>query len=157
MPEVRERDRAVFQQILRGEPAYNYETRHLRRDGVPVDLSFNAIPLRSPGGEVIGATGTARDITEAKQAAAALYESVARLRLAVDAADLYYWEWAVADNSFSWGRDPSALLGLAASGSRAKPDFRKLIHPDDRERYEDAYARTLETGEPHSCEFRIVG
>ena len=157
VPEVRERDRAVFQQILRGEPAYDYETRHLRRDGVPVDLSFNAIPLRSPGGEVIGATGTARDITESKQAAAALYESVARLRLAVDAADLYYWEWAVADNSFSWGRDPSALLGLAASGSRAKPDFRTLIHPDDRERYEDAYARTLETGEPHSCEFRIVG
>lgn len=155
--EVRDRDRAVFQQILQGEPAHNYETRHVRRDGLPVDLSFNAIPLRNPAGEIIGATGTARDITEVKQAAAALYESVARLRLAVDAADLYYWEWGVADNKFSWGRDPSGLLGLPASGARDHPDFRTLIHPDDRERYEEACARTLETGEAHSCEFRIVG
>ncbi len=157
VPEVRERDRAVFQQILQGEPAHNYETRHVRRDGVPVDLSFNAIPLRNPAGEIVGATGTARDITDVKQAAAALYESVARLRLAVDAADLYYWEWGVADNSFSWGRDPSGLLGLPASGARTHPDFRTLIHPDDRERYEEACQRTLETGEAHSCEFRIVG
>lgn len=155
--EVRDRDRAVFQQILQGEPAYNYETRYLRKDGLSVDLSFNAIPLRNPAGEIIGATGTARDITEVKQAAAALYESVARLRLAVDAADLYYWEWGVADNKFSWGRDPSALLGLPANGARDHPDFRTLIHPDDRERYEEACARTLETGEAHSCEFRIVG
>jgi len=155
--EVRERDLAVFQQILKGEPAYNYETRHLRRDGTPVDLSFNAIALREPGGEIVGATGTARDITEVKQAAAALYESVARLRLAVDAADLYYWERGVRDNTFAWGRDPSALLGMAAPGARGHPDFQALIHPDDRERYQEACTRTLETGEPHFCEFRIVG
>ncbi len=157
VPEVLERDRAVFQQILRGEPAYNYETRHQRRDGVPVDLSFNAIPLCNPAGEIIGATGTARDVTEVRQAAAALYENVARLRLAVDAADLYYWEWGVEDNSFSWGRDPSALLGLPATGAHTYPDVRTLIHPDDRQRYEEACARTLQTGESHASEFRIVG
>lgn len=156
-PEVRDRDLAVFRQIVGGEPAYNYETRHLRRDGLPVDLSFNAIPLRNAKGEIVGATGTARDITEVKRAAAALYESVARLRLAVDAADLYYWEWGVTDNVFTWGRDPSGLLGVQPSGARSHPDFRSLIHPDDRERYEEAYARTLESGEAHSCEFRIVG
>jgi diguanylate cyclase (GGDEF)-like protein/PAS domain S-box-containing protein len=155
--EVRERDLAVFLQILKGEPAYNYETRHLRRDGTPVDLSFNAIPLRGAAGEIVGATGTARDITEVKQAATALYESVARMRLAVDAADLYYWERGVHDNTFAWGRDPSALLGISALGARAYPDFRTLIHPDDRERYDEVCTRTLETGEPHFCEFRIVG
>ena len=155
--EVRQRDLAVFQQILKGEPAYNYETRHLRRDGTPVDLSFNAIPLRDAAGAIVGATGTARDITEVKLAASALYENVARLRLAVDAADLYYWERGVHDDTFAWGRDPSAMLGMAAPGARAHPDFQALIHPDDRERYEEACKRTLETGEPHFCEFRIVG
>ena len=155
--EVRQRDLAVFQQILKGEPAYNYETRHLRRDGTPVDLSFNAIPLRDAAGAIVGATGTARDITEVKLAASALYENVARLRLAVDAADLYYWERGVHDDTFAWGRDPSAMLGMAAPGARAHPDFQALIHPDDRERYAEACKRTLETGEPHFCEFRIVG
>ncbi len=156
VPEVRDRDLALFRQVLQGEDTYNYETRHLRRDGVPVDLSLNAIALRDAAGKVIGATGTARDITESKKAAAALYESVARLRLAVDAADLYYWEWDLQDDSFTWGRDPGSLLGLAAA-SEPNPDFRTMIHPDDRERYEQACARTLETGESHSCEFRIVG
>lgn len=155
--EVRQRDEAVFNRILNGEPLYNYETRHLRRDGTPVDLSFNALPLRNQAGEVVGATGTARDITEGKLAAAALYESVERLRLAVDAADLYYWEWNVTEDSFTWGRDPTALLGPETPGSTGSPDFRKAIHPDDRERYEDACNRTLQAGEAHMCEFRIVG
>jgi len=155
--EVRQRDEAVFNRILNGEPVYNYETRHVRRDVTPVDLSFNAIPLRSQSGEVVGATGTARDITEGKEAAAALYESVERLRLAVDAADLYYWEWNVVEDSFAWGRDPSGLLGQEGAGASGPPDFRKMIHPEDRERYEDACNRTLQSGEAHVCEFRIAG
>jgi diguanylate cyclase (GGDEF)-like protein/PAS domain S-box-containing protein len=155
--EVRDRDEAVFRAILAGEPLYNYETRYLRRDGTPVDLSFNAIPLRSPSGEIKGATGTARDITEGKLAAAALYESVERLRLAVDAADLYYWEWNIAEDSFTWGRDPAGLLGAEPAGSQGPSDFRKMIHPEDRERYAEACSRTLESGEAHTCEFRIVG
>lgn len=155
--EVRERDIAVFRRILEGEPIQNYETRHLRLDGAAVDLSINAIALRNPAGEIIGATGTGRDITQSKQAAAALYESVEKLRLAVDAADLYYWEWSEGTDHFKWGRDPTGLLGSSPAGAPADRDFRVLIHPDDRERYDDAFQRSLATGETHFCEFRIVG
>ncbi len=154
--EVRERDIAVFRRILTGEHVQNYETRYLRRDGTAVDLSFNAIALRNPAGTIVGATGTARDITQAKLAAAALYESVERLRLAVDAADLYYWEWSVATDAFSWGRDPDGLLGAPPAGAPADRDFRTLIHPDDRERYNEAFRRSLATGETYFCEFRVV-
>ncbi len=155
--EVRERDKVVFNAIFRGEPLFNHETRHLRRDGMPVDLSFNALALRNQAGEIVGATGTARDITEVKLAAAALYESVERLRLAVDAADLYYWEWNVGEDSFTWGRDPAGLLGPLPLGVSVTPDFRRLIHPDDRQRYEDSCSLTLRAGEVLACEFRIVG
>ena len=155
--DVRGRDEAVFGRILAGEPLYDYETRHQRRDGIAVDLSFNAIPLRNQKAQIIGATGTARDITGVKVAAAALYESVERLRLAVDAADLYYWEWNVADDKFAWGRDPTGLLGPVPPGAATHPDFRTLIHADDRERYADACDRALQAGQAHACEFRIVG
>jgi PAS domain S-box-containing protein len=89
-PELAERDAAVFRRILAGESVFDYQTRHLRRDGTHVDLSFNAVPLRDGSGAVIGATGTAHDVTREKQAAAALHEIVEKLRLAVDAADLLY-------------------------------------------------------------------
>jgi diguanylate cyclase (GGDEF)-like protein/PAS domain S-box-containing protein len=135
----------------------NYETRHLRGDGGHVDLSFNVIPLRDPSGAIIGATGTARDVTQTKLADAALYESVERLRLAVDAADLYYWEWSVSEDRFSWGREPGGLLGSSAEDGQAYPDLRTLVHIDDRERFNAAANRTLETGEAYFCEFRIVG
>lgn len=156
-PEVRERDQAVFSRILAGEHVQNYETRHLRGDGGHVDLSFNVIPLRDASDAIIGATGTARDITQAKLADAALYESVERLRLAVDAADLYYWEWSVSEGRFSWGREPGGLLGSTAEDGQPYPDLRALVHADDRERFNAAVNRTLETGEAYFCEFRIVG
>ena len=155
--ELRERDQAVFRRILEGEHVQDYETRHLRSDGAHVDLSFNAIALRDPQDRIIGATGTARDVTHARQAAAALYESVERLRLAVDAADLYYWEWSLADDKFSWGREPEGLLGSQVADGRVHSDWRTLVHPDDRERFDAAGRRPVETGEAYYCEFRIVG
>lgn len=155
-PAVRERDIAVFRQVLQGEHVHNYETRHLRHDGTTVDLSFNAIPLRGPRGEVTGATGTARDITDARKSAAALYESVERLRLAVDAADLFYWEWDVAGDKLRWGRDPAGLLGLPSDPARGHADFPSLVHAEDRERYLAQVHSALQSGAPYVCEFRIV-
>ncbi len=155
-PEVLERDLAVFRRVQDGEPVYNYETRHLRRDGRHVDLSFNAIPLRNARGETIGTTGTARDITEQKLAAAALHESVEKLRLAADAADLYYWEWDIDADVLQWARDPSGLIGRPDERTLSWPDLRALIHPDDRERYTASARRALESGQGYRCEFRIL-
>jgi diguanylate cyclase (GGDEF)-like protein/PAS domain S-box-containing protein len=70
---------------------------------------------------------------------------------------LYYWEWSVGGDAFTWGRDPTGLLGFAQHGVPADRDFRVLIHPDDRERYDEAFKRSLAMGETHFCEFRIVG
>jgi diguanylate cyclase (GGDEF)-like protein/PAS domain S-box-containing protein len=151
-PEVRERDLAVFRRILAGESAFNYETRHLRRDGAHVDLAFNAIPLRDPAGAIVGATGTAHDISEQKRAAAALHEGVERLRLGAEAADLHYWEWDAASDTLFLGHSPAQ----AAAGARIRwQEYLNRIHPEDRERFAAAARAALEFGEPLAAEFRI--
>jgi diguanylate cyclase (GGDEF)-like protein/PAS domain S-box-containing protein len=124
--ELRERDYAVFQRVLGGEALFEHETRHLRSDGAPVDLSFNAVALRDAAGRVLGAAGTARDIGERKRAAAVLHETVAKLRLAVEAADLHYWEWDAESGRIHWGRTPDfppddAEGTLAAAIARREP------------------------------------
>lgn len=153
---VRERDAAVFGRVIEGEQVFDYETRHTRRDGSYVDLSFNATVLRDAKGVILGATGTAHDVSEQKRSAAALHENVAKLRLAVDAADLYYWEWDLDADKLTWGRDPGALIGRPDERSHVYPDFREMVHPEDRARYLAAGRSALASSEPYAAEFRIV-
>jgi PAS domain S-box-containing protein len=65
--EQREKDWETFTAVKAGKPASHYVTQHLRKDGSPVWLSFNAIVLRDEEGNVAGTTGTASDITEARK------------------------------------------------------------------------------------------
>jgi diguanylate cyclase (GGDEF)-like protein/PAS domain S-box-containing protein len=156
-PELSARDLAVFRRILAGESVFDYQTRHLRRDGVYVDLAFNAVPLRDAAGAVIGATGTAHDVTREKQAAAALHEIVEKLRLAVDAADLLYWEWDRDTGQLSWGRDPSALVGAEGGGRTMRwDDYVQMVHADDRERYLGVVNAAWERPDACGQEYRVL-
>jgi diguanylate cyclase (GGDEF)-like protein/PAS domain S-box-containing protein len=152
--ELRERDLAVFRRVLAGEPVFDYETRHTRRDGAHVDLVFNALPLRDAAGAIVGATGTARDVSREKSAAAALHENVERLRLAVDTADLQYWEWDRETDSMRFGRGPQAASQDAPR--MAFGDYLYRVHEEDRERLRDASLATQRSGEPYELEFRVV-
>jgi diguanylate cyclase (GGDEF)-like protein/PAS domain S-box-containing protein len=155
-PELAQRDLAVFRRILGGEPVFDYQTRHVRRDGTPVDLSFNAVAMRDAAGAVVGATGTAHDITREKQAAAALHEIVEKLRLAVDAADLLYWEWDRDTDQLSWGRDPSSLTGAQGSHVARWTEYVEIVHPDDRERYLATVNAAWEQAGACSQEYRVL-
>ena len=155
-PEVSARDQATFSRILSGESVFDYETRHLRRDGSHVDLSFNAVPMRDAKGAVAGATGTARDVTAEKSAAAALYENVEKLRLAVDAAELMYWEWDRDTDQLHWGRDPSSVVGVISAPTTRWSDYLEMIHPEDRERYLGRVTAAWDQSGPCSNEYRVV-
>jgi two-component system cell cycle sensor histidine kinase/response regulator CckA len=60
-------DLEEFARVKRGQPCFQYETEHYRKDGQPIYLSFNAIALRDEKGNVAGTTGTACDITDRKR------------------------------------------------------------------------------------------
>ena len=63
-PERTEQDRATFAKVLESEPIRQYETIHVHRDGSPIPMLFNGVALRDETGNVIGATGTAADISD---------------------------------------------------------------------------------------------
>ena len=154
---LRERDAAVFERVLAGEAVFRHETRHRRGDGTCVDLSFNAVPLRDAHGAVVGATGTARDITDERRAAAALHEGIEKLRLAVEAAELVYWEWSPASDELHWGRDPSGRLGTPEGRTVPWGEYAQLVHPEDRERYLAEARAAWEGRQPYAAEYRVTG
>jgi PAS domain S-box-containing protein len=88
LPAEAKRSRGLFRQILRGRPLFNHETEHVRKDGSLVQLSYNAIVLHDGQGNVLGATGTATDVTERRRSEAR-QAAVAELgRRALEGTDL---------------------------------------------------------------------
>ncbi len=60
-------DFSAFTDILKGKELVQYETAHVDSEGAVHYLSFNATAYRDEDGNVIGISGTARDITEQKE------------------------------------------------------------------------------------------
>ncbi|MEV6349960.1 PAS domain S-box protein [Actinoplanes sp. NPDC051851] len=59
----------VLTRIRNGERGVAYETRRLRSDGTPVDVSVSVSPILDHRDRVIGISAVARDVTAAKEAA----------------------------------------------------------------------------------------
>ena len=69
IPEDRLREEAdIISRVSRGERVLPYDTIRKRRDGSLVDVSITVSPIRDAGGQVVGASKIARDISERKRA-----------------------------------------------------------------------------------------
>jgi PAS domain S-box-containing protein len=67
-PVDRDRLRAQFDRLLAEKTFFQHEVVHHTREGKPIHLLFNGIVRRNAEGYILGATGTASDITDRKQA-----------------------------------------------------------------------------------------
>jgi PAS domain S-box-containing protein len=123
-----------------------------------IAIDFTLAPLRDAGGRVAYLVPSATDITARKHAEAALKDSEARLRLALDAGRMAIFEWRVGEGRIAWTELGYGLFGLdPASGPIAPERFFALIHPADREAVR-AHVRELLEGEgaTYRAEFRVV-
>ncbi|WP_370142557.1 PAS domain S-box protein [Bradyrhizobium yuanmingense] len=76
----REQGKDYLRRIARGEPIERFETVRLRKDGTPVEISLGLSPIKGPSGEIIGASGSARSLTEARRAERALQHQLEERR-----------------------------------------------------------------------------
>jgi two-component system, cell cycle sensor histidine kinase and response regulator CckA len=84
-PEDRERDWALFQQVVRDEvPSYRNEKRYIRKDGGIAWVNVNMTVVRDPEGRPLRTVATIEDITERKRVEAALQESEHLLHTVID-------------------------------------------------------------------------
>ena len=65
-------DEVLLARVRRGERVEHHDAVRLRRDGRPVPVSISMSPIRDPQGRLAGASRVVRDITQRKQAEAAL-------------------------------------------------------------------------------------
>jgi PAS domain S-box-containing protein len=112
------------------------EGRYRRADGKWRWLRSESQPRWGPDGEHIGFIGVAHDVTDAKEAEAALRASEARLLLAQRGARAAAWEWDLTERTIRWA-DADLLKELAGDDVPqvvAEASWLSRIHPDDAQR-----------------------
>ncbi len=156
-PERISEEDEIMRRLRAGRRIDHFESIRVRSDGTRIPVSLTISPIKDEDGRIIGASKTARDITARKQSEQALRDSEQRLRIALEAGSMGTWEWSLETNSVVWspglekihGREPGSFTG----------DYRSSlddVHPEDRERLEASISRSLETGEDHQIEYRIL-
>jgi PAS domain S-box-containing protein len=70
----------ILNRVKRGETIEHHETVRMRKNGSPVDVSLAVSPIRSPSGTIMGASKTARDITETRRTQKALHQEIEERR-----------------------------------------------------------------------------
>ncbi len=63
-PDRREELAFILASIRANNPVKHFDTQRMRKDGVSVDVSISVSPIRGKGGQVVGASTIARDLTE---------------------------------------------------------------------------------------------
>jgi PAS domain S-box-containing protein len=135
-PELRDRHcRSLSRYIATGErhiPWRGVELTALHRDGreVPVEVSFGE--MVQDGRHQF--TGVLRDITERREAAAALRRAEDRMRFALEASGVGVWEIDFGTGSVRWSATHEALHGIPEGGFGGTLDsFLAAIHEEDRQ------------------------
>lgn len=153
-------DRAVIEDILRrlkdGEELHDYPARLRCKDGTVKHVLIDSNALWQ-GDEFVHSRCFTRDVTDKRRAEASLRESEERLRLALDAGRMGNWAWNIDSGEVTWSPVLEEIHGLATGEFDGTFEaYQKDIHPEDRERVLSSIRQTLESGQNHHLEYRIV-
>ena len=92
-------------------------------------------------------------------AEARLRESEERLRLAVDNAEIGFWDLDVVNDALVWPARTKAMFGISPDVPVTLTDFYEGLHPEDREPTAVAFTAAIDPGQRalYDVEYRTVG
>jgi PAS domain S-box-containing protein len=144
-PATARRDRRVAAGVRDGAAVKDYETEHLRKDGSSVTLSFNADLLRDAEGNVIGAAGTARDVTEQRRVEQAVASKHQQLQSIIDNSPLVIYAKDDEHRYLLANRELEVQLGLPPGGALGRRDA-ELLGAAEAELRRLADQRVIDSG-----------
>ena len=133
------------------------EYRLRRHDGQYRWILDNAAPLFDPDGSFAGYIGACFDVTEFRRAEAERNVANDRLRLAMESGNSVGWDWDLRTNRVNRFGDLSTGFGMTSDPSVGDiDDFRRWMHPEDRDRIWKVLKDAMEGLSHCSAEFRIL-
>ena len=158
-PEDREWVQQALAKAVEESGTIDYENRIVSSDGtVRIIHEYGEVVL-DEAGQPVKMIGTAQDITRSKQAEEALGESEARLRSALELAQLSCYEWNPRTGALNWDLGLKELWGLPPDTSVDDEIFMAGIHPDDRDAVQTEISRSSDPAGDgnYIAEYRVIG
>lgn len=138
-------------------PKIGYEEQQLTPDGCMLWLRTSKVPLHDANGKVIGVLGIYDDITAYRGMMEELRREKAKLDEAQRVGGMGSWELDLVENVLTWSDEMYRIFEIDPERFGASYEaFLDTLHPDDRERVNQIYTRSLETREPYEVEHRLL-
>jgi len=138
-----------------GKVALTGEPIRFEREAKAIGGYYDICAYRLGGAESRKVAILFNNITERKRAEETLRLSEQRRSLALEASQAGTWEWDLRTNDNIWSSELWPLYGLEPYGCEPSyEEWRKIVHPDDRDRTEQTIQEAVRRGEPFSVEWR---
>jgi PAS domain S-box-containing protein len=139
-----------------GKP-FETEARVRRADGNFHRFLIKKVPLSDQNGQIVRWYGTGVDIEEQKKAEDALRVSESYLTHAQQLTNAGSWAYRPPDICEYWSEEMFRIFGLDPSkGYPPNDQVVSLVHPEDRQRVEEAVAQHFKHGRVFDMKYRIV-
>jgi PAS domain S-box-containing protein len=142
--------------VLSGEQV-SYETQVVHQDGIKHDTSVTYVPQFNQQDSVEGFVALIIDITEQKQAQAALKQSEERFRKLTEKVRVIPWEADPKTNDFTYiGPQTEDILGYPVNDWYTDNFWIKHIHPEDQKWAIDYCSQSSSSLKNYEFEYRML-
>ncbi len=131
-PEHRAKHGERLAGLARGESTRRIQIECVRRDGRHIEVSVSAAPVFAPDGSVSAIVGIARDVTDAAAAGRALERSEAHLRMALESARMWTFEFDIDSGQLLHAEAPLSAEANSLARATSLADVFARIHPEDQ-------------------------
>jgi len=160
----------LLQKIAGGEVIERFDTQRLTKSGAIIDVSLSVSAIKDKTGTIVGVSGIGRDVTAQRQAQDALRVEVMareqaeselrrseeRMRMAMKAAKIGFWDLDVIKDEHVWSDTCKALLGVAPDSPASYQSLMNAVHPDDWKMMQAEIDGAIQEKRDYIVEFRVV-
>jgi diguanylate cyclase (GGDEF)-like protein/PAS domain S-box-containing protein len=160
----------LLQKIAAGEVIERFDTQRLTKRGAIIDVSLSVSAIKDKTGTIVGVSGIGRDVTAQRQAQDALRVEVMareqaeselrrseeRMRIAMKAAKIGFWDLDVIKDEHVWSDTCKALLGVAPDSPASYQSLMNAVHPDDWKMMQTEIDGAIREKRDYIVEYRVV-
>src|SRR5260370_7739504 len=156
-PELRSGEGQILKRLRAGVRIEHFETERVTKDKKRLTVSLTISPVKDASGKMVGASKTARDVTQTREVEMALRESEQRIPFSLEAAKFGSWNWDILTGKVQWSENMERIHGQSAGSFAGNfESFVQCIRQEDRSEVREAIQRALDGDGKYHSEYRQV-